>query len=297
VGGDRYRFGEFEFEPASGELRPVSGEGDGNAQRLAPQPAKLLAMLAGRGGDLVTREEIRETIWPGVQVDFDASLHFCVSQVRAALGDTAQAPRYVQTLPRRGYRLIPPVEQRSSPTGTNGAAAGPRRGWLMLAVGVLIALAAGLLLRGGTSPNGSAAEPAAAGPARDAIRVGILPFEAPSSSADSFPDTGSIAEWVLQRLDERGGDRLAIIGPTSTTAYASGPLHRLTEDYDLAWIINGRFLTGAEGPRMLGEVIRASDGAHVWVRAYTDLADERSVGEDIADGALSVLGIDGRRDP
>jgi DNA-binding winged helix-turn-helix (wHTH) protein/TolB-like protein len=295
VGGDRYRFGEFEFDPASGDLRAASADANGDGQRLAPQPAQLLELLAAGNGNLVTREEIREALWPGVQVDFDASLHFCVGQVRAALGDSAADPRYVQTLPRRGYRLIPPVE-RLAPPGTSSppepaaSRSGNRRTVLRLgaALAIAIGLAGAWLLRGALAPTPPVITPVALAP----IRVGILPFTPPASAADAFPGTPSIAEWVLQRLDERGGERLAIVGPTSTAAYADGPLQQLAADYDLAWLINGRFLTGESGPRMLGEVIRASDGAHVWVHAYTDLTDGRAVGEDIGDAALTVLGLE-----
>jgi DNA-binding winged helix-turn-helix (wHTH) protein len=294
--GDRYRFGEWEFDPASGDLRALSPGANGDAQRLAPQPAKLLELLAAGQGNLVTRETIREAIWPGIQVDFDASLHYCVGQVRSALGDSAADPRYVQNLPRRGYRLIPPVDRvgaapasTSSPAAPHALRSANRRNVLRLGVGLAVAigLAGAWFLRGAVAPTASVVTPVAAGP----IRIGILPFQPPPSLADSFPP-GSIAEHVLQRLEERAGDRVEIVGPTNTAAYANGPLRPLIADYDLAWLINGRFLAGMDGPRMLGEVIRASDGAHVWVRSYTDLADDRAIGEEIAEATLSVVGLE-----
>lgn len=85
--GERYRFGPFEFDAGSGELRQL--DGSGRAQRLPPQPARLLGLLVQRQGAVVSREEIRERLWPDTHVDFDASLHFCVRQVRTALGDSA----------------------------------------------------------------------------------------------------------------------------------------------------------------------------------------------------------------
>lgn len=321
--GDRYRFGEFEFDPVSGDLRPSAGEAGGGgagrgdaaaASRLAPQPARLLELLAAGGGELVTREEIREAIWPGITVDFDASLHYCVGQVRSALGDSAADPRYVQNLPRRGYRLIPPVERiaggattatatpaaspaTASPSGVSAASAGdddpplprPRRRILLLgaALAVAIGLAGMWFLRGALAPPGTPiVAPAAAGP----IRIGILPFQPPPDKAADFPPQ-SIAETILERMHERAGDRLAIVGPTTTSAYANGPLRPLVQEYELEWLINGRFLTGMEGPRMLGEVIRVSDGAHVWVRPFTDFRDDRAIGKEIADAALEVLGL------
>jgi DNA-binding winged helix-turn-helix (wHTH) protein len=101
-----FRFGDFELDGRSGELRK-------NAElvKLSPQPVKLLALLVRHSGEVVTREEIRRQIWSdGTFVDFDQGLNFCIRQIREALGDEANSPRYVETLPRRGYRFLIPVE-------------------------------------------------------------------------------------------------------------------------------------------------------------------------------------------
>jgi DNA-binding winged helix-turn-helix (wHTH) protein len=100
------RFGRFELDLRTGELWRA-----GVRVRLQNQPYKVLALLARRPGELVTREELRHELWPeGTFVDFEQSLNFCVRQIRSALGDQAATPRYVETLPRRGYRFIAPVE-------------------------------------------------------------------------------------------------------------------------------------------------------------------------------------------
>jgi DNA-binding winged helix-turn-helix (wHTH) protein/tetratricopeptide (TPR) repeat protein len=99
------RFGPFELDSGAGELRQ-----HGDVVKLAPQPLKVLEMLARRGGEVVTRADIRERVWSGdTFVDFEQGLNFCIRQVREALGDSAHAPRYVETLPRRGYRFLMPV--------------------------------------------------------------------------------------------------------------------------------------------------------------------------------------------
>lgn len=102
------RFGVFEVDLRNGELRK-----GGVLVKLQQQPFKVLALLVGRPADIVTREELRAQIWGGdTFVDFDQGLNFCIKQIRAALGDQADTPRYVETLPRRGYRFIAPLERR-----------------------------------------------------------------------------------------------------------------------------------------------------------------------------------------
>jgi DNA-binding winged helix-turn-helix (wHTH) protein/tetratricopeptide (TPR) repeat protein len=99
------RFGAFELDRRSGELRK-----DGELVKLPPQPFKVLALLASRSGEVVARNEIREQIWSGdTFVDFDQGLNFCIRQIREALDDDAEAPHFIETLPRRGYRFLVPI--------------------------------------------------------------------------------------------------------------------------------------------------------------------------------------------
>ena len=127
-------FDRFTFDPRSLELR-----GNGALVPLQQQPARVLALLVARPGELVTRDELRQAIWGDETfVDFNRSLNFCVSQVRAALGDDPDAPRFVETLRGRGYRFIgaapdvpqvPPVPQVQS------------RRWAWLAAAAALVLA------------------------------------------------------------------------------------------------------------------------------------------------------------
>ena len=94
-----YRFGEFGFDPASGEL--TKSEGGAGVTRLQPQVAALLTALLEKPGAVVSRAELQARLWPDTTVDFDDGLNFCVRQLRLALGDEAGAPRYVETLARR----------------------------------------------------------------------------------------------------------------------------------------------------------------------------------------------------
>jgi len=102
------RFDVFEIDTASGELRRR-----GDRVKLPPQPFRVLELLVRRGGEVVTRTDIRERIWSDSFVDFEQGLNFCIRQIREALGDNADAPRFIETLPRRGYRFLFPVEKRA----------------------------------------------------------------------------------------------------------------------------------------------------------------------------------------
>jgi DNA-binding winged helix-turn-helix (wHTH) protein len=100
---NQYRFGSFVLNPANSSLRTHSGE----VVRLQQQPFRLLALLVSRPGELIDREEIRKHLWKDETfVDFEHSVNFCIRQIRAALGDDAKSPRYIETVPRKGYRFI-----------------------------------------------------------------------------------------------------------------------------------------------------------------------------------------------
>src|SRR6516225_9823945 len=102
------RFGSFEADLHTRELRK-----HGLKLKVQEQPFQVLAMLLARPGELVTREEIRSKLWPeDTFIDFDHGLNAAVRRLRDALNDNAEAPRFVETLPRRGYRFIAPVEKR-----------------------------------------------------------------------------------------------------------------------------------------------------------------------------------------
>jgi DNA-binding winged helix-turn-helix (wHTH) protein len=100
------RFGVFELDARTGELRRK-----GVKVRLQKQPTEVLALLASRPGDLVSRQELRERLWPqAVYVDFEHGVTKAIGKIRQALGDLSASPRYIETLPTRGYRFIAPVE-------------------------------------------------------------------------------------------------------------------------------------------------------------------------------------------
>jgi cholera toxin transcriptional activator len=103
----RYRFGAYEADAATGELRR-----QGIRLRLNAQPFQVLCLLLDRPGELLTRDEIAHALWPdGVNVDADHGVNSAVNRIREALGDSASSPRFIETLARRGYRFVAPVER------------------------------------------------------------------------------------------------------------------------------------------------------------------------------------------
>src|SRR5512144_2205443 len=102
------RFGVFELDPGAGELRKK-----GVKLRIQEQPLQVLSVLLERPGRVVTREELKRRLWAGTVVDFDHGLNTAINKLRDALGDEADTPRFIETLPRRGYRFVYPVNGAS----------------------------------------------------------------------------------------------------------------------------------------------------------------------------------------
>ena len=131
------RFGTFEVDVRTGEVRK-----QGVRIKLQEQPFHVLTVLLRRSGEVVTREDLRSQIWPAdTFVDFDNSLNTSINKLREALGDSAESPRFIETLPRRGYRLITPVtcdDRKESAVATAG--------WK---IAVLLFVVAAALLAGG----------------------------------------------------------------------------------------------------------------------------------------------------
>jgi DNA-binding winged helix-turn-helix (wHTH) protein/tetratricopeptide (TPR) repeat protein len=152
-----FRFGLFEVDLRAREIRK-----EGVKVRLQDQPFELLLLLAGRPGELVTREELRSHLWPSdTFVDFDNALNTAVNKVRDALGDSAENPRFIETVPRRGYRFIAPatavatVEPGTAPSdaSTIGSSGRARRWAMTVAVAILVIAAGAALWRSRTSPT------------------------------------------------------------------------------------------------------------------------------------------------
>src|SRR3979490_1890137 len=137
------RFGVFEVDVRSGELRK-----QGVRIKMQEQPFHVLTVLLQRPGEVVTREELRSQNWPAdTFVDFDNSLNTAINKLREALGDSADSPRFIETLPRRGYRFIAPVTGEDGTT--RGTAAGvsavaPLRRRRFVVAAAIVVLAVGI---------------------------------------------------------------------------------------------------------------------------------------------------------
>ena len=121
----RYRFGTFEFASENAELWR-----DGMPVRLQLQPAQVLSVLLEHAGQIVTRDTLQQRVWAdGTQVDFERGLNYCIAQVRSALGDSADSPRFVRTIPKKGYQFIAPIELVTASVPSTGRRM-TRRAWV-----------------------------------------------------------------------------------------------------------------------------------------------------------------------
>jgi DNA-binding winged helix-turn-helix (wHTH) protein/TolB-like protein len=183
-----YRFGEFVFDPASGELK--NAESGSVTVRLQPQVASLLNALLERPGAVVSRAELQARLWPDTTVDFDDGLNFCIRQLRLALGDEAGAPKFVETLARRGYRFIAPVRADSEATPAV-APARPVRNRIGILAAVTVLIVTGALIVGRVM---FASQPVSTG-----FKLAVLPFEV--DTTDSL-----MTAYQQQLLQQVNGD-------------------------------------------------------------------------------------------
>jgi DNA-binding winged helix-turn-helix (wHTH) protein/TolB-like protein len=280
---DRLRFGIYDFSPSTGELRR-----DGTAVRLQAQPARVLAALLQRPGELVTRETLQAEVWgAGTHVDFDRGLNFCVAQVRAALGDSAEAPRYIETVPRQGYRFIAPVMGAAAPA-TAAPSSEPaavrhtaRGGILAAALAILVLVAAGIAY------NRTPLDPPA---------VVVVPFYNETGRPELDPLARAMGDVTVAKLaaPERRA-ALSVIGnaPALKHPFARQDVQGIALDLDAGWVVIGQLKADGSARRVIAHLIRAADMKHVWAQTYDDeslgLAAQTRIAEAIAAAVASNL--------
>jgi DNA-binding winged helix-turn-helix (wHTH) protein/TolB-like protein len=288
-----YRFGLFEFDAAAGELRK-----QGRLVRIEPQPARALALLLSRPAEVVTRDELRAHLWGAdTHVDFDRGLAYCVGQVRTALGDSAENPRFVETLPRRGYRFVAPLQPvipaaaarpaasvsdphrlDNVPTAAaaNGSHSAPgvsaRARWPVAVLTLLVVT--GLVWTVW----------ARIAPVRPVVAVAIFDNETGLPEYDRLASTA--ADIAVERLTALGSREIGVIGntPTLRAPRAERSPAAVQRETGAAYFVFGQVQNDDAGVRLVVHLIRLDDDTHLWVtrvaRAPSDLGDIEDVVAD-----------------
>jgi TolB-like protein/DNA-binding winged helix-turn-helix (wHTH) protein/Tfp pilus assembly protein PilF len=293
------RFGACEFDLHSGELRK-----GGMRIRVQQQPLKLLEILLEHPGEMVAREELRTRIWPNESFgDFDQAVNVAVAKLRVALGDSAENPRYIETLPKRGYRFIAqvttvgnvPSDRPESPARSlseaidhdpvdlaKGVIATRRLlsplGWKIIAFACLMCLLVLLawLLRPNRSPSSS-------------IRsLAVLPLDNLSGDASQDYFADGMTDALITDLAQISA--LRVISRTSVMVYkrARKPLPEIARELNVDAVIEGTVLRSGQQVRITAQLIQANADKHLWAKSYEGnlqdtLAVQKRVADDIAD--------------
>ena len=251
-----HRFGTFEFDADDGVLRK-----NGRAVALEPQPTKALTLLLARAGEVVSRDELRDAVWGrDTHVDFDRGLAYCVSQIRAALGDSGDNPRFVETVPRRGFRFIAPIAGATGATGATAVAGAARRfnNWITVPLALaMLAAAIGMVFETVTSP------PTADRPDRAVIAVSIFDNETGLSEYDQL--VAGLSDLVVERLTKLDSDRIAVIGNAAVLRQPRNirNLKTLSDTLAAHYVLLGQLQKGESGLRFITHFIRLRDEAHL----------------------------------
>ena len=293
MAGPRTRFGEFEFEAGTGELWR-----EGRRVRLQRQPSRLLELLVARPGDVLSREEIRQVLWgDDTHVDFERSLNFCVAKLRSALRDNAVAPRFVETVPTRGYRLIVPVFAEDPAASVpvvavaapgEAAAIMPLRQpappwWLRAAaVAAVIAVLGGMGLRQRLHA--------------ELPKIVVVPFHNETGASDFDRAAKGVSDATVARLatPERL-PYLLVIGNASNLQFSFRPanMKAMGESLGAQYLLLGQLKKDDQRMRIVAHLIRVSDQTHLWAKTYDtdtlDLAQQSSIAEEIATSVAATV--------
>ena len=261
------RFSIFEADLNAGELRK-----HGVKIHLQDQPFRILEMLLERRGEVVTREELRQKLWPGdTFVDFDHGLNKTINKLREALGDSAQTPRFIETLQRRGYRFIAPATDASVGVGqpTVDLAAASRQpltrrrrsAWAAAGLGLLL-VAAGYFGRqhGRTTTS----------PPAGRIMLAVLPFtDLGGDPGQEYFCDGMTEEMILQ-LSRLHPERLGVIARSSAMQYKNSkkPADRIGRELGVHYILEGSVRRAADRVRIGAKLIQVSDQTQLWAESY-----------------------------
>jgi TolB-like protein/DNA-binding winged helix-turn-helix (wHTH) protein len=284
------RFDTFELDVRAAELRKA-----GVKLRLQGQPIQVLATLLNSAGELVTREELRAQLWPvETFVDFDHSLHNAIARIREVLGDSAGTPRYIETLPRRGYRFIGTVERvgieesplsaPAEPVISQGESqdesqAVPVRGRartiLIAALLMMLSIAAVLVLVPVLSHRTDAAP---------SVRsIAVLPLDNFSGDPAQEYFADGMTDELITDLAKIGGVR--VISRTSVMQYkgTKKALPEIAKELNVDGIIEGSVMRSGQRVRITAQLLYAPTDKHLWAETYErDLGDVLGLQSEVA---------------
>ncbi len=277
------RFESFELDLRAAELRR-----NGIKLRLQGQPIQVLATLLNRAGELVTREELREQIWPAETfVDFDHGLHNAISRIREVLGDSAGTPRFIETLPRRGYRFIGSVEKAGVLEPLQAAPKDPgdeipvvtvrtkSRATLIAAVLVMAVIAAALVVAPALSRR-SAAVPLVRS-------IAVLPLDNFSGDPAQEYFVEGMTDELITDLAKIGA--LRVISRTSVMRYkgTKKSLPEIARELNVDGIIEGSVVRSGQRVRITAQLLYGPTDRHLWAETYErDLGDVLSMQSEVA---------------
>jgi DNA-binding winged helix-turn-helix (wHTH) protein/TolB-like protein len=249
-----YRFGIFDFEVESGQLRK-----NARPLPLERQPARVLAALVERAGEVVSREELRRSVWgDDTHVDFDRGLAYCLSHIRAVLGDRGDNPRFIQTFPKRGYKFIAPVTTElvlPAPTAGNGRPEGqhypPVSRLHILAAASLVVLVVAASFFVNRRP--------------ETILIAVSVFDNETGVAEYDRPVAGLSDLVVANLANLAPDRLAVIGNADVLRRPRNirNLKAVAEGVHADYVLLGQLQQGEAGLRFVTHFIRLSDMAHL----------------------------------
>jgi TolB-like protein/DNA-binding winged helix-turn-helix (wHTH) protein/tetratricopeptide (TPR) repeat protein len=273
----RLRFGVFEADFRTGELTK-----HGNRVRLQEQPFQLLAMLLDRPGELVNREELHDRLWPDTIVDFDHGLNKAISKIREALGDSAENPRFVETVARRGYRFLADVavihdEQPETAAGELAVTSTgwpPRAlAWTLFGVGLVFVVAVALAWNFYPWRH-----------SMPTIRsLAVLPLTNLSGdpSQDYFAD--GMTDELITHLGQI--NTLRVISRTSAMAHKGNPkpLAEIARELNVEAVVEGSVLRSGERVRIIAQLIQVPADTHIWAQSYEgDIRDTLALQSSVA---------------
>ncbi|HUF53058.1 MAG TPA: tetratricopeptide repeat protein [Dehalococcoidia bacterium] len=280
--GPLLRFGLFQLDPSTGELHR-----SGRRVRLQEQPLRVLTLLLERPAQLITREELRQKLWPAdTFVDFDDGLNAAVKKLRFALGDSSDNPTFIETIPRRGYRFITPVIADSDGVASAELAephliaapsrlTGQRRAlWLGLGLAAItiVSVAAAWLIESERS-----LPPAAASEVFPIRSILVLPLKNLSNDPEQQYFADGMTEELITRLASLEGVR--VISRTSAMTFRNTDklLPQIASDLQVDAVVEGSVLHSGNRVRITAQLIHGATDRHLWAESYE--RDERDVVE------------------